>query len=161
LDGPVAVVHKFFFIDRNESRERRHLLGPEETEATSELLVHFEEGQERDYCHASVFDGDNRLLATQAVVFHRDGRHVPYPFTEKYVCPLRLGACDLEITHDADGRRVARFSLALRELTAPQRIHLAWEAIGVIHQKELVLTPEAPEGSYDMPLDENGELAPG
>lgn len=161
LTGPVTVTHKFFFVDRDETRERRHLLTPESTAATTEMLVLFDDDQERDYFHGSVFDSDNMLLASTAVVFDRKGRHVPYPFTEKYVCPRRLAAADFQVTRDADGRRVARFSLACRDLTETLRLSIAWEAIGVVHQRELECTPERPETFLDMPLDDNDELAPG
>ncbi|MEV8341581.1 DUF5944 family protein [Streptomyces niveus] len=161
LAGPATVTHKFFFIDRDESRERRHLLTPVTTAATTELLVLFEEGQERDYFHGSVFDSDNLLLASSAVVFDREGRHVPYPFTQKYICPQRLAAADFEVTRDANGRRVARFSLACRDLTETLRLSVAWETIGVVHQRDLVCTPERPATYLDMPLDDNDELAPG
>ncbi|MEV5505165.1 DUF5944 family protein [Streptomyces orinoci] len=161
LTGPATVTHKFFFVDRDECRIYHRTLTPEEPAATSEVLVLFEDGRDRDYCHASVHDGENRLLAVQAVVFDRAGRHVPYPFTSQYVCPLALDAADLRFTRDAQGRRVARFSLSLTGLTGPEHIAVAWEAVGVIHRTELVCTPEQPAVTHDMVLDDNPHLAPG
>ncbi|MEV4440686.1 DUF5944 family protein [Streptomyces sp. NPDC049577] len=156
-----VVTHKFFFVDRQECRTRMHPVSPERPAATSELLVLFADGQDRDYCHASVYDAENRLLAAHAVVFDRHGRNVPYAFTEQYVSPLRLGTATLDEVRDDAGRRVARWSLGLDGLQGPQQITVAWEATGLVHSEDLMCTPDEPVLRHDMPLDGNPRLAPG
>ncbi|SER48256.1 hypothetical protein SAMN04487983_101733 [Streptomyces sp. yr375] len=161
IGSGAVVTHKFFFVDREECRIRMHALSAEQPAATSELLVLFAEGQERDYCHASVYDAENRLIAAHAVVFDRRGRYVPYAFTEQYVSPLRLGRAALEVVRDDAGRRVARWCVGLDGLDAPERVNVAWEAAGLVHAEELLCTPEEPQLRHDMPLDDNARLAPG
>ncbi|MFF3763441.1 DUF5944 family protein [Streptomyces sp. NPDC001922] len=156
-----VLTHKFFFVDREECRLRMHALSPDRPAATTELLVLLPEGQQRDYCHASVYDAENRLVAAHAVVFDRNGRYVPYAFTEQYVSPLRLGRAALDTVRDDAGRRVARWSVGLDGLEGPEKISLAWEAAGLVHTRELICTPEDPVARYDMPLDDNALLAPG
>lgn len=160
LDRPITLTHKFFFIDREETRERLHTLTPENPEATSEVLVLFDEN-DRDYCHASVYDGENRLLAAHAVVFDRKGRTVPYPFTSKYVSPLKLGKAELRETTNAAGRRMLRFTVGLEELAGPERVNIAWQAMGLIDRQELICTPDRPEVYREVELEDNTELAPG
>jgi hypothetical protein len=161
LAEPMTLLHKFFFIDRDEVRERIHLVDPADPAATSELLVHFPPDVDRDYCHASVYDADNRLLAVYAIVFNRNGKVVHYPFTEKFVSPLPLDSADLYETVDDRKRRVVRFRVTLADLTGPVTISLDWEAIGLIHKREFVLTPEQPTAVDDLLLDDNPRLAPG
>lgn len=164
LDGlaePLAVQHKFFFIDRDEVRQRLHLVGPQQPEACSELLVMFPDGTTRDYCHASVYDAANRLLAVYSIVFDTQGRARTYPFTARYVSPLALGGVEVAERADAAGRRVLRFRVELAEPDGPQQINLAWEAVGLIHRRSFVCTPEEPAAVFDMPLDGNHQLAAG
>ncbi|MER5770828.1 DUF5944 family protein [Streptomyces sp. NPDC001985] len=156
-----VVAHKFFFVDREECRVRLHELTPQQPSATTELLVLLPEGQERDYCHASVYDAENRLLATHAVVFDRRGRHVQYAFTGQYVSPLRVDRAELRLVRDNAGRRVARWCVGLEGLDAPEPVTVAWEASGLVHTTELVCTPGRPRVHHDMPLDDNPRLAPG
>ena len=159
LTAATTIMHKFFFIDRDETRERLHTVTPEQPEVTSELLVLFDE-KHRDYCHASVYDEENRMLAVHALVFNRDGQIVSYPFTSQYVSPLDLDKAELCETHNEDGDRILRFSISLTGLTGPERIFIAWQATGVINRKEFTCTPEQPEVHYDMKLDENHALGP-
>jgi hypothetical protein len=159
LDEPAMLVHKFYFIDRDETRERLHAVGPDAPEAVTELLILFD-GTDRDYCQASVYDAENRMLAVHAIVFDKSGRTVPYPFTSKYVSPLDLGRADLVEAVDGEGRRVLRFTVGLNGLTEPTRVDIAWQAIGLIDRRELLCTPERPEVSYEVPLDGNPRLAP-
>jgi hypothetical protein len=161
LLSETVVTHKFFFVDREECRMRMHALSSEHPAATSELLVLLPEGQDRDYCHASVYDSENRLIAAHAVVFDRHGRHVPYAFTEQYVSPLRLSTASLATAHDDAGRRVARWTIGLDGPEGTERINLAWEAAGLVHTEELMCTSEEPLVRLDMPLDDNPRLAPG
>ncbi|MCC3770093.1 DUF5944 family protein [Streptomyces sp. UNOC14_S4] len=160
LGGPAMLTHKFFFVDRDETRERFHLVTPDEPEATTDLLILLADS-DRDYCHASVYDAENRLLAVHAVVFDRAGRTVPYPFTQRYVSPLGLGRADLEETVDDAGDRVLRFSVGLTGLTGPTPVVLAWQGIGRIVRQELTCTPDRPEAHYDVALDGNPLLACG
>lgn len=160
LDRPTTLSHKFFFIDRDEVRQRVHHVRPDNPEAVSELLVTFD-GTDRDYCHASVYDSENRLLATDAVVFDKAGRSVPYPFTDKYVSPFELGRAELAPTRTPTGRRALRFTVGLRNLAEPQPVTLAWQAIGLIDQTVHTCTAEQPEVYRDLELDDNDQLAPG
>ncbi|WP_447041558.1 DUF5944 family protein [Streptomyces sp. DSM 118878] len=160
LDEPAMLVHKFFFVDDEETRERFHVVTPESPEVTTDLLVLFD-GRDRDYCHASVYDAENRLLAVHAIVFDRTGRTVPYPFTQRYVSPLGLGRADLEETVDGTGRRVLRFTVGLTGLTEPATVVLARQGIGWIERVELTCSPERPEVHLDLPLDDNPLLACG
>jgi hypothetical protein len=159
LDEPAMLVHRFYFIDRDETRERLHAVGPDAPEAVTELLILFD-GKDRDYFQASVYDAENRILAVQAIVFDKSGRTIPYPFTSKYVSPLDLGRADLVETVDGEGRRVLRFTVGLIGLTAPTRVDITWQTIGLIDRRESWCTPEQPEASYDVPLDGNPRLAP-
>ncbi|MEU1673022.1 DUF5944 family protein [Streptomyces roseifaciens] len=160
LGEPAMLTHKFFFVDRDETRERFHAVTPDEPEVTTEMLILFA-GFDRDYCHASVYDAENRLVAVHAVVFDRAGRTVPYPFTQRYVSPLGLGRADLEETVDGTGRRMLRFSVGLTGLTEPTPVVLAWQGIGRIVREELTCTPDRPEAHYEVPLDDNPLLACG
>lgn len=160
LGGPAMLTHKFFFVDGEETRERFHLVTPESPEVTTELLVLFD-GRDRDYCHASVYDAENRLLAVHAIVFDKEGRTVPYPFTQRYVSPLGLGRADLAETVDGAGRRVLRFTVGLRDLTEPTTVVLARQGIGWIERVELMCAPGSPEVHLDLPLDDNPLLACG
>ncbi|MFC4054616.1 DUF5944 family protein [Actinomadura syzygii] len=160
LDEPTLLTHRFFFVDRDETRERLHLVTPEEPEVASEVLV-LMDGAERDYCHASVYDGENRLLAVHAIVFDQRGRTVPYPFTERYVSPHTLGRADLDEVTDDAGRRALRFTVGLTGLTGPVPIAIAWQSMGRIDRRELTCTPEAPEAHHEIALDANPLLAPG
>ncbi|GGK33900.1 hypothetical protein GCM10010124_28050 [Pilimelia terevasa] len=160
LDRPTTVVHKVFFIDREEVRTRLHHLTPDQPEGASELLVMFD-GTDRDYCHASVYDSENRLLATDAVVFDSAGRTVPYPFTDRYVSPHALDRAELSETRTAGGQRALRFAVALRGLSGPQPVVLAWQAIGRIDRATLICTPDRPEVHRELALDDNPALAPG
>ncbi|MCW7944588.1 hypothetical protein AAW14_21895 [Streptomyces hygroscopicus] len=160
LSEPAAVTHKFYFVDREEARESVRLMTPESPEVLTDLLVLFDEDQERDYCHVSVFDGENRMLATHSVVFDRRGRHTSYPLTPKFVSPLRLGRAEFRETRDERGRRVGRFSFDLKDLMAPQPVSVSWEAVGLVHRTDLVCTPDQPVVIHDMPLEDNGRLAP-
>ena len=161
LAEEIALTHKFVFVDRNETRERLHLLTPEAPEATSELLVLFDGERDRDYCHACVYDGSNRLLAVHVVVFDRQGRITQYPFTEQFVSPLRLADVRLAEVTDERGRRVLRFAVRLAGLEERRQVSIAWEAIGVTHKNDLVCTPDRPEAVFDMDLDDNHRLAAG
>lgn len=160
LDKPVTVRHTFFFIDRDETRERVHRLTPEQPTATTELPVLLDD-KDRDYCHAAIFDAQDRLVAVEAVVFDREGRTTAYPFTAQYVSPLRLDRADLEEIRDDEGRRVLRFGVGLAGLTRPERVVIALQASGVIDRMELVCTPDRPHVNRDIPLDGNPGLAPG
>lgn len=160
LDEATMLVHKFFFVDREETRERFHVVTPAEPEVTTEMLILFA-GFDRDYCHASVYDAENRLLAVHAIVFDRTGRTVPYPFTDRYVSPLGLGRADLEETVDEAGRRMLRFTIGLTDLTEPTRVDIAWQGIGRIDRRESLCTPAQPETHYEIPLDDNPMLASG
>jgi hypothetical protein len=160
LGEPVMLTHRFYFVDRDETRERFHVVDPDAPEATTELLILLD-GFDRDYCHASVYDAEDRLLAVHALVFDRDGRIVPYPFSQRYISPLDLGRAVLEETADADGRRTLRFTVGLTGLTEPVRVDLAWQGIGWIDRRELSCTPERPEVHLEIPLDDNPMLAPG
>ena len=159
LAGPATLAHKFFFVDRDETRERLHVVTPEEPEVTTELLILFD-GSDRDYCHASVYDAENQLLAVHPVVFDRTGRTVPYPFTNRYVSPLHLGRAELQQTVDGNGRRALRFTVGLDDLTEPTRVDIAWQAMGRIDRRELCCTPEQPEVHDELPLDDNPLLGP-
>lgn len=150
-----AVVHKFFFIERSETRERAHLVTPEDSECTTELLVAFAEEQEKDYFNASVYDNDGRIIATDSIVFNNQGKIVPYPFVDKYVSPLELGDASLTEARDAEGRRVARFQIQLTGLEADESVYLLWEAMGIIHREERVCTPDSPVAALDLVLDDN------
>jgi hypothetical protein len=161
LTEEATITHKFFFIDRDEVRERVHLLDPSDPQACTELLILFPEDMDRDYCHASVYDADNHLLAVYAVVFDRNGRLVHYPFTERYVSPLELDHAQLTETRDEEGCRVLRFTVALKNLTTPERVFIAWEAIGLTHRHELLCDPDQPVVFDDLKLDDNSRLAPG
>jgi hypothetical protein len=160
LTGSATIAHKFFFVDREETRERLHVVTPDEPEVTTELLIHFDVA-DRDWCHASVYDAENRLLAVHAIVFERTGRTVPYPFTEGHVSPLHLGRAELRQTVDGNGRRALRFVIGLTDLTEPTRVDIAWQATGCINRRELCCTPEHPEVHDDLQLDDNPLLAPG
>jgi hypothetical protein len=159
LDEPAMLVHRFYFIDRDETRERLHAIGPDEPEAVTELLILFD-GRDRDYFQASVYDAENRMLAVHAIVFDATGRTIAYPFTGKYVSPLHLGRAELVQTVDEEGRRVLRFTVGLEKLAEATRVDIAWQTIGLIERRELWCTPEQPEVSYDVPLDDNPRLAP-
>lgn len=160
LGGPAMLTHKFFFVDGEETRERFHVVTPESPEVTTDLLVLFD-GRERDYCHASVYDAENRLLAVHAIVFDKDGRTTPYPFTQRYVSPLHLGRADLTETVDDTGRRVLRFTVGLTGLTEPATVALARQGMGWIERVELTCSPQQPEVHLDLPLDDNPLLACG
>lgn len=160
LAGPAALTHRFFFVDRPETRERYHVLTPDAPKATTELLVLFD-GFDRDYCHACVYDAENRLVAVHAIVFNRAGRTLPYPFTQRYVSPLELGRADLQETRDERGRRVLRFTVGLTGLSEPTRVDIAWQGIGHIERIEFLCTPERPEIGLDIPLTDNPSLACG
>lgn len=160
LNEPAMLAHKFFFVDREETRERLHVVTPEEPEVSTSLLIHLG-ASERDYCHACVYDAENRLLAVHAVVFDGTGRTVPYPFTDRYVSPLNLGKAELRETIDDNGRRALRFVVGLTGLTEPTRVDLAWQAVGRIYRKEFCCTPVQPEVYDELPLDDNPLLAHG
>lgn len=161
LDRDTTVAHRFFFINREESRERLHVLSPAAPQATSDILVLFDDiGRQRDYCHASVYDSDNYVLATHSLVFNSSGALVSYPFTRRYVSPLTVDRADVVQTRNALGRRVLRFRIRLLGLEDPQQITIAWQAIGLVRRDVLECTPEHPEVCSDLDLDDNPLLAP-
>jgi hypothetical protein len=162
LDRDTTIAHRFYFVDRDESRERLHVVSPAEPAATSEVLVLFGPGdRQRDYCHASVYDRHNYVLATHSLVFDTRGSLVSYPFTRRYVSPLRVGRAEVTETRDAAGHRVLRFRVRLLDLRGPQRVTVAWQTMGVIRRDSLVCTPAHPEVCSDLDLDDNPTLAPG
>ena len=160
LAGPTKISHRFYFIDDDEERRRLHQLTPDDPEVTTELLVSLA-GKTRDYCHASVFDAQDNLLATQAVVFDTAGRIVTYQFSDRYVSPLPLRDVVVAETHDELGRRVVRTRLELGDLAGPAKVAVAWQSIGSIHRSEFVCSPGDPVVQHDMQLDDNPLLASG
>jgi hypothetical protein len=54
-----------------------------------------------------------------------------------------------------------RFTLSLAGLRQPEPVAILWEAIGLIHRRDLVCSPEQPEVYDDLLLEGNPELAPG
>ncbi|SDG22133.1 hypothetical protein SAMN05421505_102300 [Sinosporangium album] len=160
LDSAAAVTHRLVFVDREETRISVHRITPENPSATSEVLVLLD-GTDRDYCHASVYDAEERLLAVESVVFNHEGKVRAYPFTSQYVSPLTLGRAELHEIQSDDGRKMLRFTVGLSDLKEPEKIVIALQATGIIDRTEFVCTPEEPEVHRVIPLDANAGLAPG
>jgi hypothetical protein len=160
VTGPTVISHRFTFIDREEVRLRLHTLTPDQPEATSEVLVLFD-GTTRDYCHAAVYDQYDRMLGMQSFAFDDQGRVIRFPFTGQYVSPLQVDDASAEETTDDDGRRVLRFRVRLGQLEGPERVVLAWQAVGIIRRTEFVCSPADPVAVLDVPLEGNPDIGPG
>lgn len=157
LPEDTAITHRFHFIDRDETRERAHLLTPDDPVATTEMLVLFEEGVTKDYFNVTVQDGTGLVLASDSIVFDDTGRLVPYPFREKYVSPLPLADASLEEVR-VDGRRTLRFAVSVEGIEGPEPVHLLWESMGLVHEEITTCTPQQPVAELAMPLEDNPAL---
>lgn len=155
LREKTAIVHKFFFIERSETRETAHIVTPDDPVASTELLVLFDESATRDYFNASVYDNDGRLISTDSIVFNDKGQIVSYPFTQRYVSPLPLREASLTEEVGDDGLPVARFRISFHELTEETSVSLLWEAMGNILRETVTCSAENLEATLDLPLVDN------
>ncbi|WP_257160698.1 DUF5944 family protein [Corynebacterium cystitidis] len=150
-----AISHRFHFIDRMETRERFHVVTPDDPSVTTTLLVMFEEGQSRDYFSISTYDSDGMIVATETFVYNDEGRIVTYPFKDNLVSPIVVGDASIEEVSDSDGNRLLKFEVHLDELEHDTEISLLWESIGSIQRHTVVCGPDSLAASILMPLDEN------
>jgi len=165
LDQDITVVHRILFVERIEIRERIHHLSPVDPSATTEMLVSFiddcsDAKIQREYCHASVYDTEHRLLANHDVVFNRAGQTARYPFSGDYTSNLDLGYVTVDERNDSDTGRWLRVK-ALVAVNRPTPVSLLWEAMGSTHRDEVVVDAGKRDAVWEYSLDQSAFLVPG
>lgn len=160
LQQTSTVSHRFHFIDRMETRERFHVVSPQEPSVTTELLVAFDDGQSRDYFSISTYDSDGMIAATDTLVYNDEGKIVTYPFGDALVSPLTVTDAHLrEVTTDS-GARELEFGVELDGLAEDTEIALLWEAIGSIERVHRRCGPGRTSAAIRMPLEDNTTAYP-
>ena len=161
LTRPATISHRCYFVDRDETRSRLHTVSPQNPVAETEMLVLLPPGGDRDYFHASVHDPHDRLLAVQAVVFDRNGRHTRYPFRPELVSDIRAVKADTQVLPGEDGTPEVCFTLTVQPQERARDISVLWESTGLILRHPLPLPAGRTQVSLAVPLGPQGPLAAG
>lgn len=159
LSDERTISHRFHFIDRMETRERFHLVTPDDPSVTTEILVAFDEGKSRDYFSISTYDSDGMIAATETLVYNDEGKIVPYPFTDDLVSQITVDDVRLEEVL-IEGIRTLKFEVSLEGLDREVNISLLWESIGSIDRKPFTCGPDNSVAAIFMPLEGNPRSHP-
>ena len=150
-----AITHKFYFVNRSETREVVHTVGPDFPEASTELMILFDETESRDYFNFSLLDHEGMQLVVDSIVFDSLGRTVTYPFSEHRVSPLILDNVALSEIIEENGKHVARFQISFKELEEPTEVHINWETMGITYRHTSMCSKDRPHMYADLVLDDN------
>jgi hypothetical protein len=162
LNGPLAMKHRYSFPLRNEVRETGFLLGPDQPEARSRLLIAMG-GDRIGYFNVAAHDDEDYLMACSVLTYDLKGRVRPYAARSQdaFLSPFELGDASLRETRDEQGRAVLRLRFELPGLQGPAEVRVGYNTAGIQDVRAFEVGPRSPLVTSDLLLEDNPALLAG